>query len=48
MSTEQYFIVSREHLPTEQYHRLKEQIDKVWPKDKPRPLLLEGVEVIKL
>jgi hypothetical protein len=44
----QYFILSKVQLEREQYERLKEQIDKAWPKWRKRPILLECCEVIKV
>lgn len=38
----QYFIISKEKLEELQYLRLKQQINDTWPKEQPRPILLEG------
>jgi len=43
-----YFITSKERLSEEQYQRVKAQIDEHWPKNLPRPILLEACEVVKL
>lgn len=44
----QYFIISPEILPQDQYDRVKQQIDEVWPKWRRRPILLEKCKVVKL
>lgn len=43
-----YFIISKERLTEWQYQRMKAQIDEHWPKNLPRPILLEACEVVKL
>jgi hypothetical protein len=43
-----YFITSKERLTDEQYQRVRQQIDEHWPKNLPRPILLEACEVVKL
>ena len=47
-SKEAYFITSKEYLSEESYQRLKNQIDTHWPRNLPRPILLEGCQVVKL
>lgn len=42
MDGKQYFIISKEPLSEIQYMRIKQQINDTWPKDQPRPILLEG------
>lgn len=42
MDGKQYFIISKEPLSELQYMRIKQQINDTWPKDYPRPILLEG------
>lgn len=43
-----YFITSKERLTQEQFDRVRAQIDECWPKNLPRPILLEACEVVKL
>jgi hypothetical protein len=43
-----YFLQADVGLTDAQYARLKANIDEVWPVTKPRPVLLEGVRVVKL
>jgi len=49
------YITSKERLTQEQFDRVRAQIDRVraqidecWPKNLPRPILLEAYEVVKL
>ncbi len=44
----QVFIISEECLDYTQFQRLKDQIDDIWPKELPRPILLEGKLTIKV
>ena len=44
-----YCITYKDTLPEENYQRLRAQIEEFWPKNKPRPILLEGgLAVVKL
>ena len=46
-----YFLITPRDiiLTNEQYKRLKRQISRQWPKDEPKPILLEGgITVVKL
>jgi len=43
-----YFITCKETLSEEQYQRVKAQIDEHWPRNLPRPILLEQCQVVKL
>lgn len=42
----QIFLVSKVPLNQEVYNRLKESLDDNWPANKPRPILLEELEVV--
>jgi hypothetical protein len=44
---EVYFLTTNTALSDEQYARVKEQIDEAWPKTKTRPILLEGLTIVK-
>lgn len=43
-----YFITTQEGLSQETFDRLKKQIDEAWPNNLPRPILLEGCNIVKL
>lgn len=44
----QIFFVSKVPLSQEVYNRLKESLDDIWPANKPRPILLEELEVVAI
>lgn len=45
----QIIFKSKQMLTRDQFNALKEQIDKCWNKDVPRPILVEGdIEIVKI